>query len=95
MAVVVVTTALCADHVAIAAPTSCAESHEIAGMAGRIVSRLAQHLRRVIPTAVRSPDHVGAKASQEIETEARPASLPVPARPGFSPFQFRLPPPVL
>ena len=91
LAVVAVTTALCADRVVShAAHTS---RTPVAEMAGRLVMRLAHRLRRVV-AAITSW-----QVRQRGATQARrPVLVPVPvfvtARP-ISPFQFRLPPPTL
>ena len=88
LAVVAVTTALCADRVASSAPAS---RPPVAVMAGRLVSRLAQRLRRAVAAIV--PWQVRQRA---ISVVRRPALMPAPIlvshRP-LSPFQFRLPPP--
>lgn len=91
LAVVAVTTALCADHVASAAP---AQRGPVAEMAGRLVTRLTQTFRRVVPSAVRSPVRQPRLAAQTspLAVASAPAS---PVRQPFSPFQFRLPPPTL
>lgn len=85
---VAVTTALCADGVATAAPAS---RPHVAVMASRLVSRLAQRLRRVVDAIV--PWQVRQRAISQVR---RPALVPVTVlvshRP-VSPFQFRLPPP--
>ena len=89
LAVVAVTTALCADRAAAAVPASRAP---VSVMAGRLVSRLAQRLRRAVAAIV--PWQVCQRAIGQLRR--RPALLPVPVlvshRP-VSPFQFRLPPP--
>jgi hypothetical protein len=90
LAVVAVTTALCADRVAHAAPAS---RSPVAEMAGRLVMRLAHRLRRVVAAMT------SLQVRQRGATQARrPAFAPVPVfvapRP-ISPFQFRLPPPAL
>jgi hypothetical protein len=91
LAVMAVTTALCADHVASAAPVS---RGPVTEMAGRLVTRLTQSFRRVIPSAVRSPvrqQRLAAPMSQRFVASA--SALPV--RQQLDPFQFRLPPPIL
>jgi hypothetical protein len=90
LAVVAVTTALCADRVATSAPA--ARPH-VGVMASRLVSRLAQRLRRAVDAIL--PWQVRQRAIG-LTCRRRPALVPAPAfvshRP-FSPFQFRLPPP--
>src|SRR5437660_10857480 len=91
LAIVAVTTALCADHVVAAQPA--ARGH-LTEMAGRLVSRLSQSFRRVIPSNVRI-------AARQEWPSAAPTPEPIevspaaPVRMAFSPFQFRLPPPAL
>jgi len=91
LAVMAVTTALCADHVASAAP---AQRGPVAEMAGRLVTRLTQTFRRVVPSAVRSPVR-----QQRLAPETSPAPVAsvsaTPVRQQLAPFQFRLPPPAL
>lgn len=85
---VAVTTALCADRVATAAPA--ARPH-VAVMASRLVSRLAQRLRRAVDAIV--PWQVRQWAISQFRRRAlAPATVLVSHRP-VSPFQFRLPPP--
>jgi hypothetical protein len=99
LAVVVVTTALCADRAAAAAPmlvgSAPGRSHTTGGrqtLAGRLVDRLSQTFRRVVPSAA----PVQARQVTPVATAAPRAladqSLGVPSLP-ISPFQFRLPPP--
>lgn len=86
---VAVTTALCADRVATSAPAS---RPNVAVMASRLVSRLAQRLRRVVD-AIR-PWQIRQRAISQ--AGRRPALTLVPvlaAHRPVSPFQFRLPPP--
>ena len=88
LAVVAVTTALCADRVAQSAPVS---RPHVAQIASRLVSRLADRLRRVVAAIV--PWQVRQRA---MTLARRPALVPVLARVphrAVSPFQFRLPPP--
>jgi hypothetical protein len=88
LAVVAVTTALCADRVVQAAPVS---RPHVAQMASRLVSRLAHRLRRAVTAIV--PWQVRQRG---ITLARRPALVPVVAcvpHRTVSPFQFRLPPP--
>lgn len=101
LAVVVVTTALCADRAAAAAPVllggASARSSAAAGggltLAGRLVNRLSQTFRQVVPSTVA----VQARQVTPVVTVAPQAladqSLGVQLLP-ISPFQFRLPPPI-
>ena len=84
-----VTTALCADQVAVAAPTM---RPQVAGLAGQIVNRLSRSFRQAV--TVEMPVHARRGEGQPTRREI-PASAPavdLPHRP-LSPFQFRLPPP--
>ncbi len=92
LAMVVVTTALCVDQVARAAPAEC-ESVGMAAFAGRVVRRLSVTFSQVVPTVI--PPQA---------RHAKPAALPPVARvrdqrvcqPGasLSPFRINLPPPL-
>ena len=85
-----VTTALCADQVAVAAPTL---RPQVAELAGRIVTRLTRSFSESV--TVDLPVHARRRETQP----SRPGPSAVIAaddavhRP-VSPFQFRLPPPV-
>jgi hypothetical protein len=84
-----VTTALCADQVAVAAP---AMRPQVSQLAGRIVTRLTRSFRQVV--TVELPVHArqrwGEPARPELSAVAPATDVPhVPV----SPFQFRLPPP--
>jgi hypothetical protein len=102
LAVVVVTTALCADQVATAAVGArepigtigrVSEVADLAsGFAGRFVCRLSQSFQRSVPAIV------SVQARQP--RPAVVAALPHPSETAacvlpqsFTPFQFRLPPP--
>ena len=86
-----VATAMCADRVTANSNAAPLGRTPVAEMAGRLVMRLAQRLRRVV--AAMSPWQVRHRGGM---TVLRPAWMPAPAyvrpRP-ISPFQFRLPPP--
>ena len=90
LAVVAVTTALCADQVVQAAPVARTQTIELAG---RLVMHLARRLRRVV-AAIR-PWQERLRGILQLR---RPALMPalafVAPRP-ISPFQFRLPPPTV
>ena len=91
LAVVAVTTALCADQVVAAAPMA---PPQVAAMAARLVTRLSQTFRRTVPNAVRP-----AVRSQYAPAEAAAPTVQPDALRAIncelSPFQFRLPPPAL
>ena len=89
LAVVAVTMALCADHVAAARP---APTDAVTEMAGRLVSRLTQTFRRVVPSALRTPLRQQWAAVADDVPRRRIVTAPV-ARPTFSPFHYRIPPP--
>jgi hypothetical protein len=86
-----VTTALCADQVALAAPTL---RPQVAELAGQIVTRLSRSFRHSVNVElpVHARQRVARPASAESAAFARTED--VPHRP-VSPFQFRLPPPAL
>jgi len=91
LAVVAVTTALCADRVVSAAPISRAP---ITDMAARLVTRLSQSFQRTVPGEFREavrhhPTNDRTPAAQT------PSPQAVKIHCGLSPFQFRLPPPVV
>jgi len=90
LAVAFLATALCADRAITAAPAFKQET--TAGtFAGRLVARLTVGLQRVVPYA-----KVYQSRREEIACEqAVIAPVPLAIRPPpFSPFQFRLPPPL-
>jgi hypothetical protein len=93
LAVMAVTTALCADQVAVAAPAR-AQRTEIGQMASRLVSRLTQSLRQGMPSVLAQP----ARQQRPAAKPARQIAATTPLSVGHalsSPFQFRLPPPIL
>ena len=93
LAVVAVTTALCADQAAMSAPATRQEPGEIALMASRLVTRLAQNLRRAMPVILRQSARPAlATGTADLLSPAAEPDGPVFA--GLSPFQFRLPPPL-
>ena len=90
LAVALVATALCADRAVAAAPSV---SPQIAGVAGRLVSRLSVTFRRVVPGVkidLRREDRFASEgvACVWVDTETRGF------RRGLSRCEFRLPPPV-
>ena len=92
---VVVTTALCADRAAAAAPAPGPQTAQAAGLslAGRLVTRLSQTFRRVMPSSApleaRQPRPVAPAQPERLADQSLHVQLPP-----ISPFQFRLPPPV-
>jgi hypothetical protein len=89
LAVVAVTTALCADQMLAAAPLPKPQVGEIAA---RVIERLAQPFRRTVPNAIRPIAQ--ARAMPPLAAPAaRPAGAPA-LHCELSPFQFRLPPPI-
>jgi hypothetical protein len=88
LAVVAVTTALCADR---AIPAAHASRTHVGEIAGRLVLRLARRFRRVVSAVAQWQER-----QRGMTQTRRPVLVPVPSfvapRP-VSPFQFRLPPP--
>jgi hypothetical protein len=87
---VVMSAALCADRVAVAAPQ--ARQPQPASMASRVMDRLSLSLRRVVPSIKVIEARREGRAVEE--TVVLPEAVLVAQRP-ISPFQFRLPPPQL
>ncbi|MGD0138964.1 MAG: hypothetical protein ABSD28_08815 [Tepidisphaeraceae bacterium] len=90
IAVTLMATAICADRSLSAAPAEPQASH----FAGRIIQRLSVNLRRVVPaTCLYQPRRFGLPPAQILHP--RLDALVVDLFPPlFSPFQFRLPPPI-
>ena len=95
----VVTTALCADRAASAAPvllgSPSGKAHAAGArqtLAGRIVTRLSQTFRQVVPSAAPLQARQVTPAVTVAPRALADQSLGVPSLP-ISPFQFRLPPP--
>ena len=91
VAMTLVATALCADRT-VAAPVV-VRAHAEAPVAGRLVARLSVSLRRSVSSirlvqTRRENDRIAVPIVQQIE---RPVWTPV----SLSPFQFRLPPPLV
>ena len=85
-----VTTALCADQVAVAAPTI---RPQVAELAGRIVNRLTRSFRQAV--TVELPVHARQRWGEQSD-DAQPVDRSVDVlHPELSPFEFRLPPPAL
>ena len=93
LAVLAVTTALCADRATAAAPTPRPQASHLAG---RIVDRLTRSFGRTIADASRVQPRQPAVG---VRTSIRPTPTPIAFAPAshlpLSPFQFRLPPPTL
>ena len=93
LAVMAVTTALCADQAAVASPAARPQQGgELAQMASRLVGRLTDNLRRVMPVAMHRPRCPQRAAASPSRRPLAPAA-PAPRHALVSPFQFRLPPP--
>ena len=90
LAVVAVTTALCADQVVQAAPVARTQTIELAG---RLVMRLAQRLRRVVASIRPWQERLRGLAQVRRTSLVLVPAMVAPRR--ISPFQFRLPPPSL
>jgi len=92
LAVVAVTTALCADRVAPVAQASRVARTHVGEIAGRLVLRLARRFRRVVSAVAQWQER-----QRGVAQARRRVLVPVPAFVAprlVSPFQFRLPPPV-
>ncbi|HWB53282.1 MAG TPA: hypothetical protein VG722_03790 [Tepidisphaeraceae bacterium] len=88
--IALVATALCADRAICALP---AVNHTVADVAGRVVSKLATSFRRTASN-YRTQQFTTASKSVEGANWAPASSVPA-AHFAFSPFQFRLPPPMV
>lgn len=86
-----VTTALCADQVAVAAPTL---RPQVAELAGRIVNRLSHSFRQVVRADL--PVHARQRGLRpQVSPPSPVATADCASHPTLSAFQFRLPPPTL
>jgi hypothetical protein len=98
LALVVVTTALCADHVTTASPALRApvatrdQMPPVVQLAGRLVSRLSQSFGRAVPSALPTEAQHPQPPAPQHERTLDDQSICVAPAP-LSPFQFRLPPP--
>ena len=93
LVVMAMTTALCADQMAVAAPASGPRAIEISEIAQHVVSRLSESFREAVPTALNEPrQQVRNEAPVMVRCVASPVA--VVAHQPSSPFQFRLPPPI-
>ena len=104
IAVVAVTTALCAEQcIAAAAPVVTPAGRARVGvedlnqLAGQLVGRLTRNLRRAVANVLPCPLRRDARPAPDA-SPAFAARRDVPAAPAaralLSPFQFRLPPPI-
>lgn len=91
LAVVAVATALCTDQAIAAAPTP---TPHVAEIAARLVERLSQPFRRTVPNAVRPMNRSRAALTGAMMVLC-PSPVIAPEHRNFSPFQFRLPPPLV
>lgn len=86
-----VTTALCADQVAVAAPTM---RPQVASLAGQIVNRLSRTFRQSVTVELPIHARQGEGQPSRADVSVLAPIIDQPHRP-LSPFQFRLPPPAL
>lgn len=94
LVVVAMTTALCADQMVFATPAACARPAEIVEIAHRLVERLNEGLRGRSLAMVSAPaliDRQGAEPVPELQLQPQETA----AHPLITPFQFRLPPPIV
>jgi len=91
LAVLAVTVALCADQIASAAPLPKAPVVEIAA---RLVLRLSESFPKTIARDVR-PEVRTERYTADANFAPAAAVLAIGAHREVSPFQFRLPPPIL
>jgi hypothetical protein len=93
LAILAVTTALCADQVSVAAPSL---RPQVAEFAGRIVTRLTQSFGRTVADAARvAPRQQVMTARTNPRAPVAPVVTTSLSHQPLSPFQFRLPPPTL
>jgi hypothetical protein len=93
IAAVVVTTALCADHLAVAAPSR--KPQETNGFAARLAVRFTQNLRRAIANDLSCRPVFRGLNDRPADVRSIPQpQTPLAVHPPISPFQFRLPPPL-
>ena len=93
LAVLAVTTALCADQVTAAAPSL---RPQVTDLAGRIVSRLTQSFGRTVADSAQVLPRQRVVAGRPTSGDSIVPQVAVALRPQpLSPFQFRLPPPAL
>src|SRR5450432_2043821 len=88
--VALVATALCAGRVAMAAPSQ----PPVVQMAGRFIDHLSNRFRRVVPSArlyrpVRQDVRLVAPVTAVLTSQVLPPAV------AYSPFNFRLPPPLI
>jgi hypothetical protein len=90
LAVTLVATAICADRVAVAAPPQAPRGQ----LAASLIQRLTTRFRRVVATARLYQPRREDPGCTEPAARIVPQRL-LPAPIALSPFQFRLPPPLL
>jgi hypothetical protein len=94
LAVMAVTTALCADQAAMASPAARPQPVEFAQLASRLVTRLAQNFQRTLPAVIREPARQQRFAPIAATSDVSATAIAAPHA-SLSPFQFRLPPPAV
>ncbi len=94
LVVVAMTTALCADQMVFATPAACARPAEIVEIAHRLVQRLNEGLRNRSLAMVTTPARFDRQADSP-EPQLQLQSQETIAHPPITPFQFRLPPPIV
>jgi len=94
LVVVAMTTALCADQMVFAAPAACARPAEIVEIAHRLVVRLNEGLRNRSLAMVSTPARFDREATSS-QPELQLQSQETIAHSPITPFQFRLPPPMV
>jgi len=87
-----VATALCADRATLAAAPATTRPETTPGLARSIASKLTSNLRRAIAPAVSIQ---AVRSNEQVQSFALPICQEASGvRSEFSPFQFRLPPPI-
>jgi hypothetical protein len=104
IAVVLVATALCADRSTVSAapagttgnePLAASQAQSSSSFAARFVNRLTAGLRRAVPGFAIVYQARQDQPAVSSVAFAAPADHPTPHHQPTSPFQFRLPPPLL
>jgi len=89
IAVTLVATAICADRISVAAPVQA----PVVQLAGRLIQRLTTRFVRVVAAArLYQPRRDGVRCAEPAPASSVDRAMAV--RASFSPFQFRLPPPI-
>ena len=94
LVVVAVAAVLCADQVSVASQSVRQESVGVTRIASRLVDRLTRNLRRVMPVAIHQPARQLRTADSAFPVFADLTPHPT-VHATLSPFQFRLPPPLI